>query len=173
MAETPNCKDEKKVRLTITHTPPAYGFRIHNLIPPQFCSGTGKWNSIPKFSVISVGRKKYKANALSWLLPAKRPAAAWQQSSLTLLLCGVGKVIGCWVPPSLRFNVILRAADAKWGLAHACEGSPGHLLSPGRGSGKGHLAGWAGLWAADLIWKAASQLLAGCSPPQSSSFRHI
>lgn len=75
----------------------ALGFTIS----PQSCSGTGKWNSIQKFSAISVGRKKYKANALSWLLPAKRLAAVWQQSCLTVFLLWGRKgnrVVGLSIP---------------------------------------------------------------------------
>lgn len=47
----------------------------------------------------------------------------------------VGKIIRLCVPP-LLFNVILRAVDARWCLADASEGSPGHRPSLGRGCGQ-------------------------------------
>lgn len=59
----------------------SYSFRIHKLIFQQFYSGTGEWNIIQKLPWTSLGREKYKANALLWLLTVKCLAEGWWQSS--------------------------------------------------------------------------------------------
>lgn len=75
--KNPNCKMKRKSGSPLLANPSSYGFRIHKLIFPQSYLGIGKWNISQKLFWISLGREKYKANALLWLLTAKCLAAEW------------------------------------------------------------------------------------------------